>query len=48
MLKRALEPLLPYNVLYRPKQGFSIPLAIWFRREFGDNFARAHVANHRE
>lgn len=47
VLKRALEPLLPHNVLYRPKQGFSIPLAIWFRREFGDNFARA-MANHRE
>ncbi len=41
VLKRALEPLLPHNVLYRPKQGFSIPLAKWFRRDFGDNFARA-------
>jgi asparagine synthase (glutamine-hydrolysing) len=41
VLKRALEPLLPHNVLYRPKQGFSVPLALWFRRDFGDNFARA-------
>ena len=41
MLKRALEPLLPHDVLYRRKQGFSIPLALWFRGEFGDSFARA-------
>ena len=41
VLKRALEPLLPNSVLYRPKQGFSVPLALWFRHDFGDNFARA-------
>ena len=41
VLKRALEPLLPNEVLYRRKQGFSVPLALWFRRDFGDNFARA-------
>ena len=41
VLKRALEPLLPRHTLYRPKQGFSVPLALWFRRDFGDNFARA-------
>lgn len=33
ILKRALEPLLPHDVLYRKKQGFSIPLARWFRQE---------------
>jgi asparagine synthase (glutamine-hydrolysing) len=31
ILKRALEPLLPRDILYRPKQGFSMPLAHWFR-----------------
>lgn len=41
VLKRALEPLLPRHTLYRPKQGFSVPLALWFRRDFGDNFAHA-------
>ena len=41
VLKRALEPLLPRDLLYRPKQGFSVPLALWFRRNFGDNFAGA-------
>jgi asparagine synthase (glutamine-hydrolysing) len=40
VLKRALEPLLPKDVLYRRKQGFSIPLALWFRSGFGVDFAR--------
>jgi asparagine synthase (glutamine-hydrolysing) len=29
--KRALEPHLPREVLYRPKMGFAVPLASWFR-----------------
>ena len=31
LLKRALEPHLPNNILYRPKMGFAVPLATWFR-----------------
>jgi len=31
LLKKALEPQLPKDVLYRPKMGFSVPLARWFR-----------------
>ena len=31
LLKKALEPQLPNDVLYRPKMGFSVPLARWFR-----------------
>jgi asparagine synthase (glutamine-hydrolysing) len=31
LLKQALEPLLPNELLYRPKQGFTVPLARWFR-----------------
>ncbi len=31
IFKKGLEPLLPDNVLYRPKMGFSVPLASWFR-----------------
>ena len=31
LLKKALEPHLPTEVLYRPKMGFSVPLARWFR-----------------
>lgn len=30
-LKRALEPYLPADVLYRKKMGFAVPLAEWFR-----------------
>ena len=33
ILKRALEPLLPHRILYRPKQGFATDLAPLFRRE---------------
>ena len=29
--KKALEPHLPHEVLYRPKMGFAVPLARWFR-----------------
>jgi asparagine synthase (glutamine-hydrolysing) len=31
IFKRALEPYLPRDVLYRPKMGFAVPLANWFR-----------------
>lgn len=31
LLKHALEPLLPHDVLYRRKMGFAVPLARWFR-----------------
>jgi asparagine synthase (glutamine-hydrolysing) len=26
-----MEPALPHEVLYRPKMGFAVPLARWFR-----------------
>ena len=31
LLKKALEPRLPRDLLYRPKMGFAVPLARWFR-----------------
>ena len=31
IFKKAMEPYLPQDVLYRPKMGFSVPLARWFR-----------------
>src|SRR5437870_5806613 len=31
VLKSALEPYVPRGILYRPKQGFTVPLAAWFR-----------------
>jgi asparagine synthase (glutamine-hydrolysing) len=29
--KEAMKPHLPHDILYRPKMGFSVPLAKWFR-----------------
>ncbi|MSR69382.1 MAG: asparagine synthase (glutamine-hydrolyzing) [Phycisphaerales bacterium] len=34
ILKKAMEPYLPHDVIYRPKSGFSAPLRGWMRREF--------------
>jgi asparagine synthase (glutamine-hydrolysing) len=31
LLKQAMAPQLPHDVLYRPKMGFAVPLARWFR-----------------
>ena len=31
VFKKSMEPYLPNEVLYRPKMGFSVPLARWFR-----------------
>ncbi|EHR71999.1 asparagine synthase, glutamine-hydrolyzing [Burkholderiales bacterium JOSHI_001] len=31
LLKKAMEPALPDDILYRPKMGFAVPLARWFR-----------------
>ncbi|MFT4613215.1 MAG: asparagine synthase (glutamine-hydrolyzing) [Bacteroidia bacterium] len=31
ILKKAMEPHLPKDVLYRPKMGFGVPLGKWFR-----------------
>lgn len=31
LLKKSMEPHLPHDVMYRPKMGFAVPLARWFR-----------------
>ena len=31
ILKKAVEPLLPKNILHRPKKGFGIPIAQWLK-----------------
>lgn len=31
LLKSALRPYLPHDILYRKKMGFAVPLAAWFR-----------------
>jgi asparagine synthase (glutamine-hydrolysing) len=36
LLKRSFETMLPEDVLYRKKMGFSVPLAHWLRHEIRD------------
>jgi asparagine synthase (glutamine-hydrolysing) len=36
ILKRAMEPDLPRDVIYRPKTGFGVPLRRWLRHELRD------------
>ncbi|MEQ9641998.1 MAG: amidotransferase 1, exosortase A system-associated [Alphaproteobacteria bacterium] len=36
LLKKAMEPHIEADILYRPKMGFSIPLADWFRGPLAD------------
>lgn len=36
ILKKAMSPTLPDDILYRSKQGFAVPLATWFRGELRD------------
>jgi asparagine synthase (glutamine-hydrolysing) len=33
IFKKAMVPLLPPEILYRPKMGFAVPLKCWFRKE---------------
>ncbi|MEK6637499.1 MAG: asparagine synthase (glutamine-hydrolyzing) [Pseudomonadota bacterium] len=33
VLRKAMEPYLPYDVIYRPKAGFGVPLRSWLRNE---------------
>jgi len=41
LLKKAFEPSLPNDVLYRPKMGFSVPLAKWLRGPLRDRLQQA-------
>lgn len=42
ILKRSLSKILPDEILYRKKMGFSVPLGSWFRSEIRD-FAGQHL-----
>jgi asparagine synthase (glutamine-hydrolysing) len=41
LLKKALEPLVPHDVMYRPKMGFSVPISAWFRGPLRDRVRSA-------
>jgi asparagine synthase (glutamine-hydrolysing) len=44
ILKRALEDILPHDLLYEPKRGFGAPVREWFREGLGGWFD-AHLIN---
>jgi asparagine synthase (glutamine-hydrolysing) len=39
LMKKALEPYLPRDILYRPKMGFVTPVSAWFRAALADEAA---------
>ncbi|MCA1197381.1 amidotransferase 1, exosortase A system-associated [Sphingomonas sp. R647] len=46
LMKKALEPYLPKEVLYRPKMGFVTPVSAWFRKALAEEavgLARSRV-----
>jgi asparagine synthase (glutamine-hydrolysing) len=46
ILKRALEDILPRDLLYSPKRGFGAPIRAWFRNGLGQWFDK-HLLNSR-
>jgi asparagine synthase (glutamine-hydrolysing) len=45
ILKRALETILPHDLLYEPKRGFGAPVREWFRGEDFRGWFDAHLLN---
>jgi asparagine synthase (glutamine-hydrolysing) len=45
LFKKALEPLLPSDILYRRKMGFALPLANWFRGPLRQRIEQAVLGN---
>ena len=41
ILKKALKSILPHDILYRRKMGFSIPLSCWLREELKGTFSES-------
>lgn len=39
ILKKALEPILPHDLLYSRKRGFGAPIREWFRTGLGDKYS---------
>ena len=46
VLKKAMEPYLPHDVIYRPKTGFGAPLRHWLRHELRGVGGRYPVRRH--
>ncbi|WP_263260784.1 asparagine synthase (glutamine-hydrolyzing) [Pseudomonas sp. RIT-PI-S] len=45
LLKKAVEGLIPNNVIYRKKMGFGAPMADWLRGEFGQQAENAILSS---
>lgn len=41
LLKKAMEPHLPHDIMYRPKMGFAVPLIRWFRGPLRERVRKA-------
>src|SRR5262249_39618134 len=46
VLKEALRPLLPEDVLFRKKMGFAVPIDVWFRKSLNERIGGALRAPH--
>ncbi len=46
LVKKAMGPYLPHDILYRPKQGFNVPMKLWMRAELQD-FVRSSLGDRR-
>ena len=46
IFKKAFEPYLPQDILYRKKQGFSVPLDRWFRNDLRDLVQDTLLSSH--
>ena len=57
ILKKALEPVLPKNIIYRSKKGFGVPIGKWFQQEqlsfsetsfplLNDSFIKTKITEH--
>jgi asparagine synthase (glutamine-hydrolysing) len=46
LLKKSLEPHLASEILYRPKMGFAVPLAAWFRGPLRSKVQDAILGSH--
>lgn len=48
LLRKAMEPYLPHSILWRKKQGFSVPLYYWFRSDNDGVHFQAGKSDHRD
>ena len=45
LLKKAVEGLIPDNIIYRKKMGFAAPMAEWLRSDFGQQAEKAVMSS---